>query len=218
MTPFRKVAAPLVLLALALLPLRGAATDRAGDFAYYILALSWVPAWCEVTGDGRADPTCARGAARGFTVHGLWPQHETGWPEFCRTSERDPTRGETAAMAGLMGSAGLAWYQWRKHGRCSGLSARAYFEATREAASRVTLPPVFELISRDMRLTETVIAEAFREANPALPPDGLMVRCEAGTIREVRICLTRDLEFRACGADVLARACGPAPRRLPALR
>ena len=218
MTALHKSAVLIVILALVVLAPRGIAGDRSGDFDYYLLALSWVPAWCEVTGDARADPSCARGAAQGFTVHGLWPQHRRGWPEYCRTTERDPSRRETAAMAGLMASAGLAWHQWRKHGRCTGLSAQAYFEATREAAGRVRLPPVFDLISRDMRLTQSVVAEAFREANPAISPDGLVVSCQDGVIREVRICMTRELGFRPCGADVLSRACGPVPRRLPALR
>ena len=81
----------------------------------------------------------------GFTLHGLWPQRDSGgWPEYCETEARDPTRRETAAMADIMGSGGLAWYQWKKHGRCSGLPARGYYALARAAdpATRLASLPI----------------------------------------------------------------------------
>ena len=38
--------------------------EAAGDFDYYILALSWSPTWCALEGDGRRAPECAEGAER----------------------------------------------------------------------------------------------------------------------------------------------------------
>ena len=76
-------------------------------------------------------PQCDPARDLGWVLHGLWPQYEDGWPSFCRTAERDPTRRETAAMADIMGTSGLAWYQWKKHGRCAGLSARGLLRAAR---------------------------------------------------------------------------------------
>ena len=46
-------------------------------------------------------------------------------------------------MADIMGGAGLAFYQWKKHGRCSGLSPQDYFATARRAFASVTIPPVF---------------------------------------------------------------------------
>ena len=112
------------LLALILLAAPAwAEGERAGDFDYYVLALSWTPSWCALEGDERNSPQCDPGQGYGFTLHGLWPQYEEGWPSFCPTSERPATRGETGAMVDIMGSSGLAWHQWRKHGTCTGLSA-----------------------------------------------------------------------------------------------
>ena len=107
--------------------------DQAGDFDYYVLALSWTPSWCELEGNARNSPQCDTGRGFGFTLHGLWPQYENGWPSYCQTVERDPSRNQTDAMADIMGTGGLAWYQWKKHGRCSGLSATAYYDAARDA-------------------------------------------------------------------------------------
>jgi ribonuclease T2 len=45
--------------------------------------------------------------------------------------------------------------------------------------------------------------------------DGIAVACEAGSLEEVRICLTRELDFRAC-AEVDRRACRQQQLSVPA--
>lgn len=197
-----------LIVALGVAGAPATAADRAGDFDYYVLALSWSPSWCA------ADPGRAGGAAQcdprrrlGFMVHGLWPQHERGWPEHCATDRRGPTRAETAAMADIMGSAGLAFAQWRKHGRCTGLDGAAYLRLTREAFARVRIPEVLtpQALGRGGRtldVSPTAVEAAFLRDNPGLSADGVTVLCGEGRLREVRLCLTRDLEPRACGRDV----------------
>lgn len=177
--------------------------EQAGDFDYYVLALSWQPNWCALEGDGRGAPECEDGRARGFTLHGLWPQHDTGWPSYCRTTARDPSRGESAQMADVMGSAGLAWHQWKKHGRCSGLAAADYFATARRAFAAIAQPEVFSQMTRRLELPADVVEAAFLEANPALKRDQITITCADGHIQEARICLTRDLQPRRCGADVI---------------
>jgi ribonuclease T2 len=189
----------------------GARAEPAG-FDYYLLALTWMPGWCLHEGDGRGDARCDEGAGTGWTLHGLWPQHELGWPEFCTSAARDPSRRETAAMADIMGSGGLAWHQWRKHGRCSGLAAGAYFALAREAFGRFDLPEIG--VSRG-RVPVASLAGALVAANPGLAADGFVASCPGGQLVELRICLTVDLEPRPCGADVLARACRGSPRVAP---
>jgi ribonuclease T2 len=145
----------------------------------------------------------ARGAGLGWGLHGLWPQYEQGWPSYCRTSHRDPTRAETSAMGQFMGSSGLAWHQWQKHGRCSGLSAQDYFVASARAMGKVKLPDVFNRLTKAVRIDALVVEEAFLEVNPALRRDMITVTCKSGAVQEVRICLSKDLEPRRCGADVI---------------
>lgn len=176
---------------------------KAGDFDYYVMSLSWSPSWCRLQGDASGAPECRPGAGRAFTLHGLWPQHETGWPSHCHSPERDPSRQESAAMADIMGSSGLAWYQWKKHGRCSGLSARAYYAAMRRAFAAITLPEVLTRLDRQITLPAQVVEDAFLDANPGLTRDQITITCAEGMIQEVRLCLTRDLKPRRCGADAI---------------
>lgn len=177
--------------------------EPAGDFDYYVMALSWTPTWCALEGDARSSPQCEEGHGFGFTLHGLWPQYEDGWPAFCPTTLRAPSRGMTGEMADVMGTSGLAWHQWRKHGVCSGLEARDYFALSRLAYTSVARPDLLRRLDNEVRVPASVIEEAFLEVNPQLEPDMLTVTCRANHIQEVRICLTRDLEPRTCGVDVI---------------
>lgn len=191
------------------------AREVAGRFDYYVLALSWSPSWCATEGKGRNERQCDTGRRTGFVVHGLWPQYERGWPDYCATAERDPSRRESQAMGDVMGSGGLALYQWRKHGRCSGLSARGYYQEIRDAAAGVAIPPVFSMLPRDIRLTPPIVEDAFIESNPGMVRDGITVTCSAGMIDEVRICLTRELEPRACAPDSRRDCLAPMQMRAP---
>jgi ribonuclease T2 len=174
---------------------------------YWVLALSWQPNWCALEGDDRSAPTCETGSGYGFSVHGLWPQFERGYPSFCKTTERDPSRRMTRGMEDIMGSSGLAWYQWKKHGRCSGVSAEDYYQQSRLAFEAVKIPEVFRKLFKPVKLPASVIEEAFLESNPRLNPDDLTVKCKRGMISEVRLCLDKTLNFRKCGHDI-SRDCG----------
>jgi len=180
--------------------------EAAGDFDYYVLSLSWSSNWCSLEGDDRGDDQCDPRHDYSFTLHGLWPQYEIGYPSYCRTGVRDPSRADTAAMADITGSAGLAWHEWKKHGRCAGLAAADYFELSRRAYGSVVIPPVLARLNRDVKLPAAVVEQAFTEANPGLTPAMITITCDQGYIQEARICLTRALEFRACGGDA-ARDC-----------
>jgi ribonuclease T2 len=177
-----------------------AADDRAGDFDFYILALSWSPTWCRLGGGEQESLQCRDDAGFGFVVHGLWPQYEHGSPERCGAAahERIPSR-IAEDMSDLMPDRDLVFGQWRKHGSCSGLSPEEYFELTREAFDRITIPDGFRGAVEAQHMSARDVETAFVEANPGLSRDGLSVECEAGQLEEVRICLTRDLEFRHCG-------------------
>ncbi|MEM7498269.1 MAG: ribonuclease T2 [Pseudomonadota bacterium] len=191
-----------------------AAAEPAGKFDYYVMALSWQPSWCASEGDARGAPTCRDGTGTGFILHGLWPQRIEGWPEYCRAAGRDATREETGAMADIMGSGGLAWHQWKKHGRCSGLSPRDYFEKARTAFEKVKRPSLLREIGRPVRIDASVVEAAFLDVNAALTPASTVVTCRGRWIREVRICLTREhLMPRPCTGSV-ARACTK-PATLP---
>lgn len=175
--------------------------EKAGAFDYYVMALSWSPNWCALEGDAREAEQCDTDA--GWVLHGLWPQYHRGWPSYCPTVERAPSRQMTGAMADIMGSGGLAWHQWKKHGVCSGLSARAYYDLSRQAYGSITRPEVFRTLDKAVKLPAAVVEEAFLKANPGLKADMLTITCRDGMIQEARVCLSRDLIPVPCGRDTI---------------
>lgn len=192
----------LIWMMLAVAPAT-AEGERAGAFDYYVMSLSWSPTWCALEGDARGSPQCDASRDLGWTLHGLWPQYHQGWPSYCPTTERNPSRAQTEEMADIMGTSGLAWHQWNKHGRCSGLSASAYFALSRDAYGIITRPEVFRKLANPVKLPASVVEEAFLKANPDLEPDMLTITCKAGRIQEARLCLSRSLDPVPCGRDVV---------------
>ncbi|MGR3424270.1 MAG: ribonuclease T2 family protein [Sagittula sp.] len=175
--------------------------EPAGQFDYYVMSLSWSPNWCRMEGDARNSEQCD--ADFGWVLHGLWPQYHRGWPAYCPTTERQPSRQQTAGMADIMGTSGLAWHQWKKHGVCSGLSASAYYALSREAYGTVARPAVFRKLDKPVKLPASVVEEAFLKADPGLEKDMVTVTCRDAYIQEVRVCLSRDLTPVPCGRDVV---------------
>ncbi len=188
----------LLLFAPAGLAFPAAARDRAGDFDFYVLSLSWSPTYCETDGrDNRLQ--CGAGRPYAFVVHGLWPQYERGWPRACPTKERTwLSRKEVAPLTDIMPSPDLIFHEWREHGTCSGLTPNAYFALVRKARERVTIPPAFAHIDRPVTVEPSAVEAAFRKANPGLDASEIAVTCSRNRLSEVRLCLTKDLEFRSC--------------------
>ncbi|WP_417270917.1 ribonuclease T2 family protein [Celeribacter sp.] len=175
--------------------------ETAGDFDYYVLSLSWSPTWCALEGDARNSPQCDR--ELGWVLHGLWPQYEDGWPSYCHSPVRDPSRSQTAAMEDIMGTTGAAWYQWKKHGRCSGLEAQEYLDLSRAAYEKIKRPSAFMKLPHDIKVPASVIEEAFMNVNEGLDANEITVTCKDYRIQEVRVCMTPDLEPRKCGSDTI---------------
>lgn len=198
-----RILAVLLSAVLALATPAAAKDDVAGAFDYFVVSLSWSPNWCVLEGDARRSPQCAAQSDHGWILHGLWPQYHRGYPSFCQTAERPPSRRMTAEMADIMGTSGLAWHQWNKHGRCSGLSAADYYALSRKAYGQIVRPAVFRKLTQSVKLPARVVEEAFLKANPGFEPDGVTVTCRDNHIQEVRICLSRTLDPVPCGQDVV---------------
>ncbi|MDP5218390.1 ribonuclease T2 [Ruegeria sp. 2205SS24-7] len=191
--------------------------EKAGEFDYYVLSLSWSPNWCAREGDARGADQCDAAQDHGWILHGLWPQFHQGWPSYCRTPHAPPSRGMTREMSDIQGSSGLAWHQWKKHGTCSGLTAAQYFELSRQAYMSVTRPPVFRKLDQSVTLPAAVVEEAFLQANPALERDMITITCRDDFIEEARLCLSKSLEPVPCGRDVI-RDCRAKDARFDPIR
>ncbi len=170
-----------------------------GAFDFYVLALSWSPGFCEAGGSAKGREQCEAGRELGFVVHGLWPQSEQGYPSYCEPGGRSAPRASLDEARGLFPDEGLARYQWRKHGSCSGLSPTDFFRAVRQARERVRVPDGLEKPVQDAKVLAYELERAFTETNPGLRPEMMAVECGRRVFQEIRICLTKDLRgFRAC--------------------
>jgi ribonuclease T2 len=195
--------------------------NEAGQFDFYLLALSWSPSFCEASAERAANPS-AQDQQCGprpysFVVHGLWPQYEKGFPEFCQVPAPRLDRNVVSSMLDLMPSPRLIFHEWDRHGTCSGLSARAFFDGVRKARAVVKIPAQYLDLSDALTVTPNEVAEAFVKANPGLTKAGVSVSCDSKRLSEVRICMTKDLHFRDC-AEIAERACRRDTLVMPPIR
>jgi ribonuclease T2 len=200
------VAIWLLVLCAVPVPAQDARQNQPGEFDFYVLSLSWSPSFCDAAGDRAARQAECVQRPFSFVVHGFWPQYEKGFPEFCQQPAPRLDRNIVSSMLDLMPAPRLIFHEWDKHGTCSGLPARAYFEIIRKARAIVKIPPEFIDVKSELTVTPDGVAEAFTKANPGLTRDGMAVGCDNKRLREVRICMTRELGFQDC-PGVARRSC-----------
>lgn len=186
-------------------------------FDFYVLSLSWSPSYCEAEGDNANRQQCNSGRPYAFVVHGLWPQFERGYPQKCGTDEPKVANQTLRGLYDIMPSAGLIRHEWQTHGSCTGLSQSDYFDVLRAAREKVAVPPDFRGLDAYRTLSPDDAEAAFLQANPDLPPDGISVTCDRRFLRDVRICMTKDLDFRACD-EVDRRSCRMGKVVMPPVR
>ena len=193
---FAAVASSLFVVAASA---QDARQNEPGKFDFYVLALSWSPSFCEAAGDrAQGQPQCgARPYA--FVVHGLWPQYEKGFPEYCQVPAPRLDRNIVSSMLDVMPAPRLIFHEWDRHGTCSGLSPRAYFETVRKARAVVKIPAEYIDLKAPLTVSPAEVEQAFVNANPGLTASAIAVGCDKERLREIRVCMSRDLAFRDCG-------------------
>ena len=198
--------------------------DKPGEFDYYALVLSWSPTYCAALEPGRTDPQCdARGRPYDFVLHGLWPQHERGWPESCPTADRGfVPRAVANRMLDIMPSDRLVFHEYRRHGTCSGLSVDAYFELSRKLFRSVRIPSSFQTVVGDRTFVAPAELERqFIAANPGMKADQIAVVCggPGDRLKEVRVCFDKQGLLRSCGENEnQARLCRAGRMYVPPVR
>src|SRR5579883_1826570 len=183
--------------------------NQPGQFDFYVLALSWSPSFCAAAADRRGGQSAAmQCGARpyAFVVHGLWPQYERGFPEYCEVPAPRLDYAIVSSMLDLMPAPRLIFNEWDKHGTCSGLSPQAYFDTVRKARAAVNIPPEYNDLKESLSVTPDAVEDAFIKANPGLTRNGIAVECSRNRMSEVRLCLSKDLRFRDC-PEVAKRSC-----------
>jgi len=185
-------------------------------FDFYVLALSWSPSYCASYGDRANRQQCEADEPFGFVVHGLWPQFSKGYPTACPTDRPlSVPRALSDSMLDIMPSTGLIRHEWSEHGTCSGLSQEDYFKLTRMAFETIAIPPSFADAASIRTIDPESVENAFVSANPGLPNDAVAVTCDRRYIRDIRICLSRDLSGFVSCPEVDADACRKAGAVMP---
>lgn len=185
---------------------QAAAVPRGQGFDFYVLSLSWSPSYCEAEGEQANGQQCRAGRPYAFVVHGLWPQFERGYPSDCQAGNSDVSSATMRGLYDLMPSAGLIRHEWRTHGTCSGLSQDDYFKVLRAAREKIEIPAQFRRLDNYQTLAPGQAERAFLQSNPGMSAEDIAVTCDRRYLRDVRICMTKDLDFRAC-PEVDRRAC-----------
>lgn len=121
------------------------AKQNAGREDFFILALSWQPAFCEARPDKKECKSQAVGdyETKNFALHGLWPQPRSN--VFCDVSKADIAADEArewlqlpepdisaetrVALDRIMPGtqSQLERHEWIKHGTCYGNDAETYY-------------------------------------------------------------------------------------------
>jgi ribonuclease T2 len=190
--------------------------NEPGQFDFYLLSLSWSPSFCETANPGSNQQQCGK-RPYSFVVHGLWPQYDRGFPENCQMPPPRIDRGIVDRMLDLMPAPGLIFHEWDSHGTCSGLGPNAYFDTVRKAREAVTIPSEYLDPKVPLNVTPSEVVDAFVKANEGLTRNGIAIDCDRSRLREVRICLSRDLRFRDC-EDLSRRSCRSANLVMPPVR
>jgi len=169
----------------------------AGDFDYFLLALSWAPDFCASNPSNRSSAECDPQKHMGLVVHGLWPQYDNGkWPQSCASTP--PVASSTVKhMMPIMPGKQLIQHEWAKHGTCSGLSVKDYFGAIEKLYNGLQVPDDFKHPSSSSKTDAAKIEQKFAAANNA-PKSAFRVSCPANEFSAVEICLSKDLQYQAC--------------------
>lgn len=200
-------------------PAQDARQNEPGQFDFYVLSLSWSPSFCAASAEresARASPECGP-RPYSFVVHGLWPQYDKGFPEYCQVPAPRLARSIVSSMLDLMPAPHLIFNEWDRHGTCSGLSAQAYFDLVRKARAAVKIPPEYGNLQQPLSVTPAAVEDAFIKANPDLSRNGMAVGCNKKRLTEVRICLSKELKFRDC-AEIARGNCRREQLIMPPLR
>ena len=214
------LAASLLVAGASAVGSQEARQNEAGQFDFYVLSLSWSPSFCASAAERHngGTPSMQCGARPySFVVHGLWPQYIKGFPEYCQVPSPRLYRGIVSSMLDLMPAPHLIYNEWDKHGTCSGLAPRDYFDTVRRARAAVKIPPEYVDLKEPLSVAPAAIEEAFMKANPGLPENGFAIECDKKRLTEVRICLSKDLQFRDCD-EIARRSCRREQLLMPPLR
>ncbi|MCP4613201.1 MAG: ribonuclease T2 [Planctomycetes bacterium] len=196
--------------------------NPAAEFDYYVLALSWEPAFCETHPEKLecALQTETRFDATHFVLHGLWPNrnndpnHTFSYCDVSQNQIRLDKGGDWCDLPGLELSTDVTQrldetmpgkqsclqnHEWYKHGTCSGLSAEAYYDVSTRLVQSFAQTNFDRYIAVNVGQTvdRSAVLEQFAVEFGAGAQDYLSLRCDevdgVDVLTEIRITLKKEL-------------------------
>ena len=177
-----------------------------------MLSLSVAPSFCVLSPANRAKQECHALTEADFrqtplTVHGLWPNRARVsvnlQPHDCEGPPLGPLPEETRLELRryMPGGPGLARYEWRKHGTCSGLSPETYFATVAELARKAneTIGVAMRdrgMLGQQLQISDLLSAVAARDQSLA---PAIVVDCRQPSgggealVDEIQVVLSKDL-------------------------
>ncbi len=196
--------------------------DADANFDYYVLALSWQPAFCETKPDKEEceTQTARRYDATNFVLHGLWPNvkgdndHSFGYcdvpqaviqqdeaSDWCDMPELELSDDVWQDLTELMPGAAscLQNHEWYKHGTCAGMSPDAYYALANALVERFAATDfnryVAERVGGDVKRSD-LLTQFDAEFGPDAR-DHLSLRCAkvggVSLLTEIQIALQPDI-------------------------
>jgi ribonuclease T2 len=190
---FLLIIAGLLLPAMAWAEQCGPVRGRTGSFDYYLLSLSWSPAYCDTPSGRNNQQQCGGPQPFGMVVHGLWPQYADGtWPQCCQpVGPVKPSPAVDQASRVMIGSK-LLQHEWTKHGACVTDRQDEYFGRINQAVTSLGLAPgISGTGPEQIRVTDL-------KRHWAIPPASITVQCKGKRLKEVHICLDKALSPITC--------------------
>lgn len=168
---------------------------------YYMLALSWSPAFCAQASGGRSYFQCAQNKF-GFVVHGLWAQSARArgsqdHPRNCKPPEVLPG-SLTRKYLCIIPDAQLIQDEWNKHGACAFSNAQTYLERQKTLWDSLQKPDLSSL-PRNVRAKQ--VRDAWVNANRAIgmKAENVFIDVRSDNVfEEARICYDKQFKLTRC--------------------
>lgn len=183
-----------LLLVLPLVAAVGVAnSDSSGSWK---VSLAWSPEFCRDSHESSREMQCTDPHA--FVLGGFEQVHGTGEAERCAKNFQDVSDDVMERMLGVMWNKVVIKDEWRQHGICSGLAMMEYFVNADYLAQKIAVPEVYTKPFGVLETSSEQVRKRFVESNTGLDPDALVLRCDREWLREVEVCVDKDLKYQAC--------------------
>lgn len=199
---------------------RSHSRGQAGKFDYFALVISWSPTFCATQDPRRHRLQCQGERPYAFVLHGLWPQYNRGWPQFCGVKNNWIPNSTILRMLDIMPSRPLIIHEWKKHGTCSGLGPEGYYDVARGLFEKIKIPDRYRQPDSAILVSPRELENDFLQSNSALRPEMISISCgNRNRLREIRICFDKNLQFKPCGSnEAQKRLCRSDKIYLPPVR